>query len=222
MQGAEEHHEPACRARLRATTPLDYRWQRHVGLIAAFVLAGFVVTWEQLAPLGLTDWLWFVVFSVFLNFGEYATHRWSLHRRVFPKILYHRHVVEHHGFFTFDAMEISGIEDIRWVLFPWWALPLLLVTTLPMAWLLAAVASAQVAWIFLMAVTVYYGIYEILHTLAHLPDRYGWAAHPRIRALTYHHRVHHEPRLMHHYNFNFVVAPFDYLFGTTYQGDPRG
>ena len=93
---------------------------------------------------------------------------------------------------------------------------------LPIFLLLYAVLPANLAWLFLLAVVVYYGVYEVLHALAHIPDDHPVAGWRPVRALTHHHRVHHDPALMRRYNFNFAIPIFDALFGTTYRGvSPR-
>ncbi|HYD48480.1 MAG TPA: sterol desaturase family protein [Terriglobales bacterium] len=206
----------AVRARMRAATPPRYSWRRHVALIVAFVAAALMTVMSQLGSISLRDAGALLGILLFLNLGEYSTHRWTMHRRSFPRAVHHRHVVEHHGFFTYQHSATESWADLRWVLFPWWALPLLVAGVAPFA-LLLALFSGRLAWLFLLAVTLYYGLYEILHTLAHLPADHRWAGHPTVQALTLHHRVHHDPALMRRYNFNFVVPLFDRVFGTTFR-----
>ncbi|MFM8411295.1 MAG: hypothetical protein ACKOCT_13575, partial [Alphaproteobacteria bacterium] len=208
----------AARARFRATNPPGYRASRHVGLVAAFVAAGIVATLPRAWPFVASDLAWLAGLLVLLVLGEYASHRWAMHVDVFPHAVHHRHVVEHHGFFTYDDMAAADREDLRWVLFPPWALPLLVVTVAPTAALLAHFVAPRIAWLFLFEVVVYYGVYEVVHALAHLPANHPWAGRPLVRRLTHHHRVHHEPALMDRWNFNFVVPLGDALFGTTWRG----
>ncbi|MGH7823005.1 MAG: fatty acid hydroxylase family protein, partial [Candidatus Binatia bacterium] len=135
--------------------------------------------------------------------------------------VYHRHVVEHHAFFTYDDMAVDSWRDIRWVLFPPWALPLMLATVAPIFALIWAVAPPNYPWLFLLAVVTYYGIYEFFHALAHLPADNPLAGNRLVRAVTHHHRVHHDPALMKRWNFNFAIPIFDWLFGTLYRGELR-
>jgi hypothetical protein len=204
------------RTRLQATTPAGCRWWRHVALVGAFVAVGLGVALSQLEPLGPRAWLWLPATLLFANFGEYVVHRWSLHVPRFPRAVYHRHVVEHHAFFTFERMAVDGWRDIRWVLFPPWALPLLVGSVLPLFLVLGLVAPPDAAWLFLLGVIAYYGVYEVFHALAHLPEGHALAGSALVRAVTHHHRVHHDPALMRHYNFNFAIPIFDRLFGTVY------
>jgi hypothetical protein len=205
------------RTELRATAPAGYRWWRHVALVAAFVAAGLAGALSQLGSVGPLEGLWFAGMLLLTNLGEYAVHRRNLHVPRFPRAVYHRHVVEHHAFFTFERMAVDGWEDLRWVLFPPWALPLLVATVLPIFLAVWSLAPPNLAWLFLLAVVTYYGVYEFLHALAHLPAGHPLAGSRLVRAMTHHHRVHHDPTLMRRYNFNFAVPIFDWLFGTTYR-----
>jgi sterol desaturase/sphingolipid hydroxylase (fatty acid hydroxylase superfamily) len=206
----------AIRARLRNDTPARYRWQRHVALVAAFTAAGLAVPLAATWPLRGGDGVALAVLLVAIVLGEYASHRWSMHRPRFPRAVHHRHVVEHHAFFTHDRMAMDDLTDLRWVLFPPWALPLLVVAVLPFFAGLWALVLPRTAWLLLLAVIAYYGVYEITHALAHLrvhDDPLGRA----VAALTRHHRVHHDPQLMRRWNFNFVVPLGDWLWGTTWR-----
>ncbi|MCW5889309.1 MAG: hypothetical protein KIT14_02020 [bacterium] len=206
----------AARTRLRGRTPPGYRWPRHVALVAAFTAVGLAVPLATTLPLGVADGLALAVILLAIVLAEYASHRWSMHRPRFPRAVYHRHVVEHHAFFSRDHMAIDHWTDLRWVLFPPWALPLLVVTILPFFAGLWALGAPRLAWLFLFAVIAYYGVYEITHALAHVRPGDGPLGRA-IAAVTRHHRVHHDPTLMHRWNFNFVVPLGDWLWGTTWR-----
>lgn len=209
------------RVRLRAGTPWHYHWVRHVALITVFTAAGIVVPLRMLGTVGTSDSGAIVAMLLALVLGEYAAHRWSMHRRRFPYAVYHRHVVEHHAFFTDTRMVVDGWNDLRWVLFPPWALPLLVATVAPFAAALWALGAPRLAWLLLLVVIGYYGLYEIVHALAHMPVRRGRLGR-MIAAVTHHHRVHHDPALMRRWNFNFVVPLGDWLWGTIWRDEaPR-
>lgn len=207
----------AARTRLRRETPARYRWPRHVALVAAFTAVGLAVPLGMTLPLGAADGLALAVILLAIVLAEYAAHRWSLHRPRFPRAVYHRHVVEHHVFFTHIHMAVDDWADMRWVLFPPWALPLLVVTILPFFAGLWILGATRLAWLFLLAVIAYYGAYEITHAAAHLRVGDGPVGRA-VAALTRHHRVHHDPTLMHRWNFNFVLPLGDWLWGTTWRG----
>lgn len=210
----------AARARLRAGTPAGYRWSRHVALVAAFTALGLAVPLAMLGEVRSTEWIALAGMLIAIVLGEYASHRWTMHRPRFPRAVHHRHVVEHHAFFTHTAMLVDDLADLRWVLFPPWALPLLVASVLPFFGMLWWLATPRLAWLFLLAVIGYYGVYEITHALSHV--RVGGGPFGRlVAALTRHHRVHHDPVLMQQWNFNFVLPLGDWLWGTTWRGDDR-
>ncbi|MGH7805455.1 MAG: sterol desaturase family protein [Candidatus Binatia bacterium] len=207
------------RAELRKQIPGWYRWWHHAGLVAAFCLGGIALCLSQLDSPGLGDALLFVAMLLVANLGEWAVHIRSLHRPVFPYAPFERHT-QHHAFFGFETMAVDRLADMYWVIFPPWALPLMAVSLLPLFGLFA-LFSWNAAWVFLLAVFVYYGVYEIFHSLAHLPGTHPAAGIPWVRAITHHHRVHHDPRLMKRWNFNFAMPIFDRLFGTLYPSPSR-
>ena len=109
------------------------------------------------------------------------------------------------------------MDDLAWVLFPPWALPLLVLGVLPYFVLLWALASPDLAWMLLLAVVAYYGLYEVTHALTHLPEEHPIARLPAVPAFARHHRVHHDPARMREWNFNFALPVFDELFGTRWR-----
>ena len=80
--------------------------------------------------------------------------------------------------------------------------------------------SPERAWLFVLVVIAYYALYEVLHALAHLPADAPLARVRAVRALTHHHRVHHDPALMRSWNFNFAIPLFDVVFGTRHADTP--
>lgn len=208
------------RERLRATTPPTYRWWRHVALIVIFQVAGLWVALSALRDVSTFEWTAVPVMFLVVLVGEWASHRYSMHRRVFPRAVYHRHVVEHHGFFTYEDMTIDSLKDLRWVLFPAWALPLLVVSVLPFFAVLLLAGTSNLAWLLILVVLVYYSSYEVFHALAHFPVSRGRFGHWQSR-VSRHHRIHHDPALMGRWNFNFVFPIFDTIFATRWRDPGR-
>lgn len=207
------------RDELRKWTPSWYRWWLHAGLIGLSCAVAAVFVWGRIGSFGPGEGVLFVTSLVLANLGEWAVHRYQLHVPRFPKIIYHRHTPCHHGFFTYERMAIDDLRDFHWVLFPPWAIAGILVGVLPVAGILGIVFSTDAARVFVLAVIVYYATYEFFHALAHLPHDHWLAGTRFARAVTHHHRVHHDPQLMRRWNFNFAVPAFDWLFGTLYPGD---
>jgi hypothetical protein len=153
---------------------------------------------------------------VIANAAEYFGHRGPMHhRRRGLGLIFRRHTLEHHRFFTREAMSYEGSPDVKMVLFPpsvfffffgGIGLPLG-----ALAWLLF---GANVAWLFLATAFSYYLTYEWLHFTYHLSEDTwlgGWRV---IAGLRRHHQLHHDPALMMHWNFNITFPIFDRLLGT--------
>lgn len=210
----------AHRVRLRATLPEGQTARMQLVMISATVLVGAWFAASRLdAPSG-ADWLVLGVTLLVILFGEWALHRWPMHHRVFPEIVYERHVVHHHVFFTHEQMEIDSPDDLYWVLFPWWGVVVLAAFLLPVGFGLEALLGPNPAWLFVLGVLVYYGVYECTHALAHL--RHGSGLPGRLaRAIGEHHRIHHDPKLMRRWNFAFAIPLFDIVFGTRWRPPAR-
>ncbi len=144
---------------------------------------------------------------LYANLVEWLAHRGPMHhRRRFLYLIYKRHTLMHHGFFTDQAMRLESTRDFKMVLFP----PVLLIFffglfALPAGLLLNAVAGPNVAALFVITAMSYYLLYEWMHLGYHL----GLGG-----ALRRHHTAHHDPRLMQRANFNITFPICDRLFGT--------
>ena len=149
---------------------------------------------------------------LYANLVEWLAHRGPMHRpRRFLRLVYQRHTLLHHAFFTHQAMRLSSARDFKMVLFP----PVLLIFffglfALPIGLLLQALAGPNVAALFLITALGYYLLYEWLHLGYHLGERA-----PRfIESLRRHHATHHDPAWM-TANFNITFPICDRLFGTS-------
>ena len=144
---------------------------------------------------------------LYANAVEYFGHRGPMHHpRRFLKLVYSRHTLLHHAFFTRDEMRLESTRDLKMVLFP----PLLIVFffglfALPIGLALKALLGANVAALFVVTAMAYFLTYEWLHLSYHL----GLGG--PLRRL---HAAHHDPRVMSHANFNITFPICDALFGT--------
>jgi hypothetical protein len=199
-----------------AEIPPGYRGGRH--LLFTFgggSLALLVCLW-QLDDVQPWEWLTVPLAVLYANLVEYVGHRWPMHRPFRGlSLVYRRHAGQHHRFFTDQAMPLEQSRDLRAVLFP----PLLVVFffggfALPAWFVLAWLASTNVAWLLVASGLAYYLHYELLHSAYHAPAG-SWAARSRLIArLRNLHRAHHDPALMTRYNFNITWPLGDWLFGT--------
>jgi hypothetical protein len=151
------------------------------------------------------------------NAAEYFGHRGPMHhRRKLLGLIFKRHTLEHHRFFTSEAMSYDSARDIKMVLFP----PSVLLfffggIGLPLGAIAWLAGGENVARLFLATAFGYYLTYEWLHFSYHLsPD--SWVGRLRvIAALRRHHLAHHDPARMATHNFNITFPICDAVFGTS-------
>jgi len=194
----------------------DYRW--HVACCVVTTLAAAAVCVWRLTDVQAWHWLVFGGTMFITNAGEYALHRGPFHVpfKGFARPLYFRHTTMHHAMYDHESMAWDSPRDLLWILLPPWGYAAVIAITSPIVALLGWL-EPNAGWMFLLAQTVYYAVYELLHTASHLPASSPLAQSRIVRAVSRHHRVHHDPRLMAHYNFNFALPLFDWLFKTTYR-----
>jgi hypothetical protein len=169
------------------------------------------------------EWLVIPATFLFANIAEYLGHRGPMHHpRPGLRVVYERHTLQHHKFYTHQAMSLESTRDLKMVLFP----PIMLLFFLggmatPVGLLLAFVAGANVAWLFVATAVGYFLSYEWLHTSYHLrPD--GFVARlPGMGTLRRHHTAHHDQARMTRTNFNITFPIGDFLFGTINKDGPR-
>ena len=200
------------RARARAENlGPRYSGLLHFGFVNALALAVIVAAASQLRQ---PRWALLTVPITFFyaNLVEYFAHKGPMHRPVQRlRLVYQRHTLLHHNFFTAQAMELESTRDFKMVLFP----PVLLVFffglfALPIGLLLRALAGTNVAALFVITAMAYYLLYEWLHLAYHA----GAKAPRLIDPLRRHHADHHDPRAMTSHNFNITFPICDRLFGT--------
>lgn len=166
-------------------------------------------------------WEWAAVPLGFLaaNLVEWAAHRYPMHHPMKPlSIMYEKHTLEHHRYFTHDAMEAESPADFDMVLFSFPALVFFLVGTgLPIALAFFAFVSWNAGWLFVALAVDYYGLYEYCHLAYHLPEKSWVGRLPGMAALRRHHTRHHDRTLMAHWNFNVTFPICDAVFGTAWR-----
>ncbi len=188
-----------------------------VGSLAAIVFAA-----SRLHDVTALEWALVPVFFLVANFGEYVGHRGPMHhRRRGLGLVFTRHTLQHHRFFTDENMACESSRDFKIMLFP----PVLLLffiggMALPIGALFHLVLSPNAGWLFGIVAIGYFLTYEWLHFAYHLPD--GVIARlPGIATLRAHHRAHHDPALMADWNFNITFPIADALLGTRHRGPDR-
>jgi hypothetical protein len=157
------------------------------------------------------------------NAAEYFGHRGPMHhKRRGLGIIYKRHAIQHHRFFTDQAMSYESARDLKMVLFP----PSVLLfffggIGLPLGALAWLAFGANVGRLFFAVAIGYYLTYEWLHFSYHLsPDTFVGRLRP-IAMLRRHHQRHHDLELMQKYNFNITFPICDALMRTIAPSSPR-
>jgi hypothetical protein len=200
---------------------------RHIGPRYSGWLHFATTTFGSLAAIGVAIWsvdrptlleLCAVpVFFLIANLGEYAGHRGPMHhRRRHLAILFERHTLQHHRFYTHEAMASASPRDFQMVLFP----PVMLLFFLgglaaPLGLVLGLLVSPNLGFLFAATAVSYFLTYEWLHWSYHQPETSWIGRRGLVRALRRHHTLHHDPRLMTRANFNITFPIADRLFGTT-------
>lgn len=206
----------------REHAPRYYSGELHLAF-AAFVLIG-TMGWHLLR---VTDLSWaelmVVPATVLLgNWVEYAMHRYTLHGlHPLLKPLYHIHSVDHHRYYTYEAMDLERFRDFMQVLFPPWAHVLVpAALSIIGMWIVAPMWSTNAGHLFAASGTSGLLLYEVLHSLSHCADD-SWAGRlPLIQGIRRHHRLHHHPSLMNRWNFNISLPVFDLVLGTRTMSAP--
>ncbi len=214
----------AWRERYRASEiPPGYRGPSHLAFTSLMCLGIVALGLANLEAVRLVEWLTVPLTFLYANLVEYIGHRGPMHHRTKGLgLLFQRHTLVHHRFFTRDAMAFESTRDYKAVLFP----PVLLIFfvgafALPAGLLIARFLGANTAWLFVITAVGYFLNYEWLHFAYHTPDGSPWSRFPGIRRLRRLHAYHHDPSLMQRYNFNITYPIADRLFGSYFRPESR-
>jgi hypothetical protein len=166
-------------------------------------------------------WEWAAIPVAFLiaNFVEWITHKNPMHHPMRPlAIMYEKHTLEHHRFYTQEAMETESPDDFDAVLFSLPSLAFFLLGMgLPIALLFFWLVSRNAGWIFAALAVDYYVLYEYCHLAYHMPEKSWVGQLPGMARLRRHHTLHHDQELMARWNFNVTFPIFDRVFGTHWE-----
>ncbi|MCI0587491.1 MAG: sterol desaturase family protein [Planctomycetes bacterium] len=160
----------------------------------------------------------FAAVFVYSSLFEWTLHRYLMHRPFLLRYPYRTHTLTHHRLFRADSSYVlSREEDMHDVRFAIWNAPLLIGLHAPLLWLLGRATGWPVLIPGLLAMGVYYALYESLHWCMHVPKDRRIERTAVFRWLSAHHRAHHR---RHDTNLNVVLPLADLLFGTLRPGTP--
>lgn len=198
--------------------PRYYSGVAHFCFTSLCGLAVIIYCASHLSHVKGMEWITPPATFLFANFIEYRTHRWPMHRPIkFLSLLFQRHTLEHHSFFTHEVMSYESTRDFKMVLFaPEMVVFFIGLHAIPLALLLYYLVSANVAYLFTIVAIGYFLTYEWLHLSYHTREDSWVGRLPFMRRLRRLHTLHHNPALMNRYNFNITFPIFDKVFGTLY------
>jgi hypothetical protein len=218
--------ESVARARTRFREnriPEHYSGYLHLAMIIGFAILVAAVSLAMLDDVEALEWLTIPLTFLYCNLAEYLGHRGPMHNKTrFLTGIFQRHTVEHHSFFTDEAISFDSPRDYRAVLFP----PILLVFffgffAVPVGAMLYFLVSPNVCFLFVFTAIFYYLNYELFHFSYHLDPQSRLGRLPVIRRLRRNHVLHHDRALMTRYNFNITYPICDRLFGTLYRDEEQ-
>ena len=196
-----------------------YRGWPHLAFTSAVCLAVVWFCAARVEQPGAVEWLTIPVMFLYSNLVEYFGHRGPMHHPVrMLGLVFRRHTLQHHRFFTNEEMAYESSRDFKAVLFP----PMMILFFIGLfgvpAWVvLHFLASDNVAWLAVATGIAYYLNYEWLHFAYHCRPDSRVGRLPGVQRLRGLHLRHHDPKLMTRCNFNITYPIGDWLFGT-YRG----
>lgn len=214
--------EPVARAReafRRNRIPENYSGPLHLATVIGFSLLVATGSFAMLEDVKPAEWLTVPLTFLYSNVAEYLGHRGPMHHKTrWLAGIFQRHTVEHHSFFTDEAISFDSSRDYRAVLFP----PILLMFffgffAAPAGAILYFLVSPNVCFLFVFTAILYYLNYELFHFSYHLDPQSRIGRLRLIRTLRENHVTHHNRSLMTHYNFNITYPICDRLFRTLYR-----
>jgi len=158
------------------------------------------------------------LYFLFVNGVEYVLHRFPMHRKMPGAQVVYEHVTIHHNFFADQVFYFEDTRDYYAAILPFYIFIGLTVVICGTAGLVYLVAGLDNALFFALVGYGYYLLYELLHFSYHTPDTSFVKRLPFVRSLARQHILHHQVKLMAHYNFNITFPIFDVIMGTMYKG----
>ena len=157
---------------------------------------------------------------VIYNFNEWWIHKNAMHKPVkgFGGALlpvFHRHVHQHHQYFTSKRMTYDASREWRIVLFPPYALLIFVFGTVPMALIIGYLWSPNAGYVLMLSTPFYYLNYETFHLCCHVRENWFVRHCPLINTIRRHHAAHHSQHIMMARNMNLTYPVTDWYMGTS-------
>lgn len=202
----------------KKTSYLLSGWSHLVAIVGGSLIASFIAIFF-IRNLSCIELITIPVAVLLANFVEYTFHRWPMHSVFKPlKRMYKTHSGKHHRYFTNESMNAESDDDIREVFATaFTVISFILFIVLPFSLLNILLFNVNVGLIFFATCMTYYSMYETIHMITHLPSNHILLKIPFMKAAKAHHQLHHNTRMMRHWNFNIALPIMDIIFGTYYK-----
>lgn len=196
------------------------RWYNGLVHIGVMYAAGIAAIWWCASRMQGATWEWLLILPVAIagNFGEWALHRYVMHRLrdiYAVRAIYDRHTRNHHQYFTDNEPTFRTVKEFRIVFFPWRVLAVLAIGGGAIAYLVGQVVNANAGYVVFITMIGHYMVYETLHFLCHVPDNWFVRNMPFVNTIRRHHIAHHNMGIMMHVNMNLTFPIADWALGTS-------
>ena len=189
----------------------------HVGVMYA---AGIAAIWWCVSRMQGATWEWLLIVPVAIagNFGEWALHKYVMHRKidVFAlRAIYDRHTRQHHQYFTDNEPTIDTVQEFRIVFFPWRVLIVLAVMGGLLGFIVGQLINPNAGYVVFITMIGHYMVYETFHFCCHVKDNWFVRNMPFVNTVRRHHAAHHNMGIMMHCNMNLTFPIADWALKTS-------
>ena len=189
----------------------------HVGVMYA---AGIAAIWWCVSRMQGATWEWLLIVPVAIagNFGEWAMHKYVMHRKidVFAlRAIYDRHTRQHHQYFTDNEPTIDTVQEFRIVFFPWRVLIVLAVMGGLLGSIVGQLINPNAGYVVFITMIGHYMVYETFHFCCHVKDNWFVRNMPFVNTVRRHHAAHHNMGIMMHCNMNLTFPIADWALKTS-------
>jgi hypothetical protein len=189
----------------------------HIGVMYAAGIGA--ILWCVSRMQGATwEWLLIVPVAIAGNFGEWAMHKYVMHRKidVFAlRAIYDRHTRQHHQYFTDNEPTIDTVREFRIVFFPWRVLIVLAVFGGLLGYIVGQLVNANAGYVVFITMIGHYMVYETFHFCCHVKDNAFVRNMPFVNTIRRHHAAHHNMGIMMHCNMNLTFPVADWALKTS-------
>jgi hypothetical protein len=189
----------------------------HIGVMYG---AGISAIWWCVSRMQGATWEWLLIVPVAIagNFGEWAMHKYVMHRKidVFAlRAIYDRHTRQHHQYFTDNEPTIDTVQEFRIVFFPWRVLIVLAVMGGLLGFIVGQLINPNAGYVVFITMIGHYMVYETFHFSCHVKDNWFVRNMPFVNTVRRHHAAHHNMGIMMHCNMNLTFPIADWALKTS-------